>query len=68
MSIKNQKYGDIWTDSDDSNLRHYLEKVFNIKSQQAVFDAINVVSRKQGFHPIKDYLNSLTWDGKIRLD
>ena len=68
MSIKNKKFGDIWTDSDDSNLRHYLEKVYNIKSQQAVFDAINVVARKHGFHPIKDYLNSLTWDGKKRLD
>ncbi len=68
VKIKNKKYGDIWTDADDSNLRHYLEKVYNIKSQQAVFDAISVVARKYSFHPIKDYLNSLTWDTKERID
>lgn len=66
--VKNKKYGDMWTDADDSNLRHYLEKVYNIKSQQAVFDAITVVARKYSFHPIKDYLNSLTWDKKERVE
>ncbi|WP_373599208.1 VapE domain-containing protein [Paraclostridium bifermentans] len=68
IKIKNKKYGDIWTDADDSNLRHYLEKAYNIKSQQAIFDAITVVARKNTFHPIKDYLNSTTWDKTPRVD
>ncbi|MGL5752172.1 MAG: VapE domain-containing protein, partial [Paraclostridium sp.] len=68
VKVKNKKYGDIWTDADDSNLRHYLEKVYSIKSQQAIFDAISVVARKNSFHPIKDYLNSVVWDNTPRID
>ncbi len=68
LKVKNKKYGDIWTDADDSNLRHYLERVYNIKSQQAIFDAISVVARKKSFHPIKDYLKSTTWDKKPRIE
>ena len=65
--VENKKYGDNWCDSDDSNLRHYIEKVYKIKSQQSVYDGICVVASKNAFHPIKDYLNSLVWDRKYRV-
>ena len=57
-----------WSDSDDSALRHYLERVYKIKSKEAIFDAISVVSSKHSYHPIKTYLNSVTWDGTKRIE
>lgn len=44
--------------------RRGLEQV----GKEMVGDAINVVARKLCWHPIRDYLNGLTWDGKARLD
>lgn len=33
-----------------------------------VADAAQVVARKRSWHPIRDYLDGLTWDGTTRLD
>lgn len=66
--IKNQQSGDSWCDNDDSNLRHYIERVYKIKSQQAVYDGISVVANKNSYHPIKEYLKSVKWDGIKRVD
>lgn len=66
--IKSNENQDTWCDNDDSNLRHYIEKVYKIKSQQAIYDGISVVASKNSYHPIKDYLNSIKWDGKKRVE
>lgn len=57
-----------WEDFDASNLRKYFEthKMINIKSQ--LRDAVKIVSGKNKYHPIKDYLNSLEWDKTPRID
>ncbi len=57
-----------WTDSDDSGLRHYLEKAYDIKGKGNIEDAFKLTSKNNAFHPVRDYLNSLTWDCKSRLD
>ncbi len=66
--IKNVHSGDTWCDNDDSNLRHYIERVYKIKSQQGIYDGISVVANKHCYHPIKDYLNAVKWDGVNRVD
>lgn len=33
-----------------------------------VYQAIKIVSRENRFHPVRDYLESLQWDGEGRLD
>lgn len=64
--LKNKE--EAWVDTDDSNLRHYIEKVYKIKSLQSIYDGLCVVSSKNSFHPIKDYLNSLKWDKVSRIE
>ena len=32
------------------------------------FDALADLARKNKFHPVRDYLNGLTWDGEKRID
>lgn len=56
------------TDKDDAGIRHYLEKVYGISSTQKTRDAIDMVLLKNSFHPVKDYLDKLQWDGKDRID
>lgn len=55
-------------DTDDANIRVYLERKYAITGKDKIFDAVNVVCHQNGFHPVKEYLESLTWDGVSRID
>lgn len=58
-----------WEDADDAGLRHYLEKVYGIKrAAPTIEDACKLIFRENKFHPVKDYLNSLKWDGVNRVE
>lgn len=57
-----------WNDMDDSGLRYYLEKYFKITGVQKIADGLAVHFNRNSFHPVRDYLNSLEWDGIPRLD
>lgn len=57
-----------WGDADDAGLRLYMEKFYGITGQQKIYDALAVYATKHGRHKIKEYLDSLTWDGVPRLD
>lgn len=63
-----KREGDFWTDSDDAGLRHYIEKVYGLQGRQKLLDAYTMVSEEHAYHPVKDYLNSLKWDGAPRLE
>ncbi len=56
------------TDRDDSSIRHYLEKAYGISHVSKTNDAMLVWSQKTEFHPVRDYLNSVEWDGEKRVD
>ena len=56
-------------DTDESGLRHYLEKVYGItRATSMIQDATKLVTSINKFHPIKDYLNNLEWDGIERIN
>lgn len=57
-----------WIDADDAALRYYLERVYGISSKDKIFDAVNVVAQENRFHPVKEYLESCTWDGVPRVE
>lgn len=58
-----------WTDSDDAALRHYLERIYGLKGRDTIHDAVDIVTKENAFHPIRDdYLDGLVWDGKERID
>ncbi|WP_102400189.1 virulence-associated E family protein [Haloimpatiens massiliensis] len=57
-----------WNDTDDSGLREFIEKYYGISSTAKCADALALAFEKHSFHPIKDYLNSLLWDGEKRVD
>lgn len=55
-------------DSDDAELRAYLESVYGLKARGDIQDGLTVVLRRNSYHPVKDYLDALDWDGVERLD
>jgi putative DNA primase/helicase len=61
--------GPTWSDEDDSSLRVYLEKVYNIWAPAKLNDALAAVSHERAFHPIREYLGGVSeWDGIPRLE
>lgn len=56
-------------DDDEANLRLYLSKEpWNLEGKPKVADALDTVCRENAFHPVRDYLDGLVWDGVPRLD
>lgn len=58
----------IWSDEDAAQLRLYLEPFLGKISKQDLLDAVAACASDQAYHPIRDYLGGLTWDGVSRLD
>lgn len=58
-----------WSDADTTELRAHLETRYKYRpGKQDVKDAVVAAAVKQSFHPVRDYLNALTWDGRPRVD
>lgn len=55
-------------DLDLAGLRNYLDVVYNIVSSSKIEDAVHLEAERNAFHPIIDYITSLEWDGKPRVD
>jgi predicted P-loop ATPase len=45
----------------------YLEDKYALTSEKKIQKAISIVADCNKYHPIRDYLNSLEWDGTERI-
>jgi hypothetical protein len=72
--LKDKVNGDLWTDDKDNAVRAMMEAPtrqggYGIKiSDRDLHAAIDIISRDNAFHPVREYLSGLTWDGVPRLD
>jgi predicted P-loop ATPase len=57
-----------WTDFDSMGLRMYSEKILGFQNKDLIEVVIATCAKKHSYNPVIDYLNSLRWDGKPRLD
>ena len=55
------------TDTDTNYLVYYFEKNYSITSEKKIERAISIVADRHQYHPVRDYLNSLVWDGRKRI-
>ena len=55
------------TDVDIQYLVLYLEEHYGLTSEKRIEGAIKVAANEYRYHPIRDYLNSLSWDGTERV-
>ena len=54
-------------DTDFNYLMLYLEDKYGLTSEKKIEKAISIVADCNKYHPIRDYLNSLKWDGTERI-
>lgn len=61
--------GEQWKDADDKELARYLRDTYqNFKGAELIDINLTHYAGKNSFHPIKQYLESLQWDGTPRAE
>ena len=61
-----QRSGPTLTDTDMMYILRRMEK-YGLYSEKRVSAAIRIVANENHYHPIRDYLNDLKWDGTARI-
>jgi predicted P-loop ATPase len=57
-----------WSEADDTQLTAWLQAAgIRVRSRGAVADTVAVVARQHAYHPVRDHLQALKWDGEKRL-
>jgi predicted P-loop ATPase len=70
---KRPYWGDVepdtpWTDHHETLVRAWFQDQDIAAAQGDVGRAIQAAARANCFHPVRDYLDALVWDGKSRID
>ena len=57
-----------WNNSDDNGLIDYVSRHYQLTGKQALLDANDLAMSQRTFHPVREWLDTLEWDGEERLD
>jgi predicted P-loop ATPase len=57
-----------WTSDCDTRCAEWMQRNGLFVGVDVVATAVESVARQYGYHPIRQYLSSLQWDGKPRID
>ena len=57
-----------WTNSDDNGLIDFMSEHYSLTGKTAILDAFDLAISQDCYHPVRDYLKTLKWDGTPRLD
>lgn len=59
----------LYRDDDEAGLYLYMSREpYRLTSKSNLIEALKQVSRQNAFHPVREYLGALAWDGTERLD
>jgi predicted P-loop ATPase len=57
------------TDADVASLQEQLQHIgLPSVGKDTTFQAVDCIAREHGYHPVREYLDALAWDGMPRLD
>lgn len=54
-------------DSDIANLRYYVDNLYSLNNKANLLEAAMKVAGDNPFHPVREYLGRLEWDGTPRI-
>ncbi len=63
-----RREGDILNDTDMAYITLYIEENYSISNSNVIEKAIQIIANENRYHPIRDLLNNLVWDGTYRLE
>ena len=55
------------TDEGEDFICTYIEKFYHIDHEKNLKKALRVAANNEKYHPVRDYLEALQWDGKERI-
>lgn len=58
----------MWRDIDDAKLRNLIAEKYGMEGKEKIDDIKTSLFYDNKYHPIKDYLNGVSWDGEARLE
>lgn len=56
------------TDTDMAHLWHYIELIYGLSSIIKFDKAIDIVCQRWAFHPVRDWIRAVEWDGVERAE
>ena len=59
--------GNMLTDTDQKNIELRLENCYHLTSEKKIAKAVSIVANENQYHPVRDYLSGLVWDGMPRI-
>ena len=63
-----KREGDNLNDTGMAYITLYIEENYSISNSNVIEKAIQIIANENRYHPIRDILNDLIWDGTSRLD
>lgn len=57
-----------WTDTDTARSQEYIERTYRIYSESKHYDALRIFWAERSYHPIRDIVDTLEWDGVERCE
>lgn len=58
-----------WTDTDTTRTQVWLEQRYEVEfSREKTFDAVGMAAHDNRYHPVRDYLAGIAWDGTPRCE
>ena len=55
------------TDNDMNNILSYMARNYDLRADKLCWRAVTTAAHENSFHPIRDYLEGLEWDGTERI-
>lgn len=59
--------GTAMNDNDLHNIHLYCEQMYGLSQVKMIEEALHLVAHDNEYHPIREYLNQLVWDGRERV-
>ena len=57
-----------WAENLEATLRLYIESVYGLHNPKKLTDALQIAFHLQPYHPVREAITALRWDGKPRLE
>ena len=57
-----------WDDTDTARSQEYIERNYRIYAESKHYDALRILWAERSYHPIRDIVDGLEWDGEERCE